>query len=267
MSETDNHKPRRYRAEVKRVNIVKRSGQETERRWAENETPAESGEETTKEVVDDSAMEAKTSAASDQGTQLAEEAEAELLMLQERAASARPTTKNIVKKAVIFALVFCVLGLFASCVLVFLGKIFGGKLQDINDVLTRCSFPLIGTLPAQKKRPFEKTIRRLEGEPDLDYEAAGKATAQSLFSVVGDRRVALVSSEGPETVQEFLPFTGERIPVCGDLLRDAEAVKAARDYEGFVLVEKRGKSRFDLVAAEVRRIRSLGKQVEGIILL
>ena len=77
MSETDNHKPRRYRAEVKRVNIVKRSGQETERRWAENETPAESVEETTKEVVDDSAMEAKTSATSDQGTQLAEEAEAE----------------------------------------------------------------------------------------------------------------------------------------------------------------------------------------------
>ena len=197
----------------------------------------------------------------------AEEAEAELLTLQERAASARPTTKNIVKKAVIFAFVFCVLGLFASCVLVFLDKLFSGKLQDINDVLTRCSFPLIGTLPAQKKRPFEKTIRRLEGEPDLDYEAAGKATAQSLFSVVGDRRVALVSSEGPETVQEFLPFTGERIPVCGDLLRDAEAVKAARDYDGFVLVEKRGKSRFDLVAAEVRRIRSLGKQVEGIILL
>ena len=197
----------------------------------------------------------------------AEEAEAELLTLQERAASARPTTKNIVKKAVIFAFVFCVLGLFASCVLVFLDKLFSGKLQDINDVLTRCSFPLIGTLPAQKKRPFEKPIRRLEGEPDLDYEAAGKATAQSLFSVVGDRRVALVSSEGPETVQEFLPFTGERIPVCGDLLRDAEAVKAARDYDGFVLVEKRGKSRFDLVAAEVRRIRSLGKQVEGIILL
>ena len=197
----------------------------------------------------------------------AEEAEAELLTLQERAASARPTTKNIVKKAVIFAFVFCVLGLFASCVLVFLDKLFSGKLQDINDVLTRCSFPLIGTLPAQKKRPFEKTIRRLEGEPDLDYEAAGKATAQSLFSVVGDRRVALVSSEGPETVQEFLPFTGERIPVCGDLLRDADAAKAARDYDGFVLVEKRGKSRFDLVAAEVRRIRSLGKQVEGIILL
>lgn len=197
----------------------------------------------------------------------AAEAEEELLSLQERFANAKPTAKNIVKKAVFFAVVFCVLGVFAACALVCLDKILSGKLQDINDVLTRCPFPLIGTLPAKKKRPFEKTIRKLEGEPDLDFETAGKATAQSLFSVVGDRRIALVSSEGLDTVQEFLPFTGERIPVCGDLLRDAEAVKAAKDFDGFVLVEKRGRSRFDLIAAEARRIEALGKQVEGIILL
>lgn len=197
----------------------------------------------------------------------AAEAEEELLTLQERFANAKPTMKNIVKKAVIFAVVFCVLGVFAACALVCLDKIFSGKLQDINDVLTRCPFPLIGTLPAKKKRPFEKTIRRLEGEPDLDFETAGKATAQSLFSVVGDRRIALVSSAGLDTVQEFLPFTGDRIPVSGDLLRDAEAVKAAKDFDGFVLVEKRGRSRFDLIAAEARRIEALGKQVEGIILL
>ena len=197
----------------------------------------------------------------------AEEAEEKLQELQTRYANARPTTKNILKKAVIFAVVFFMLGLFGACLLVCLDKILSGKLQDINDVLTRCSFPLIGTLPSKKKRPFEKTIRKLEGEPDLDFEAAGKATAQSLFSVVGDRRVALVSSAGLDTVQEFLPFTGDRIPVCGDLLRDAEAVKAAKDYDGFVLIEKRGKSRFDLIDAQARRIKSLGKQVEGIILL
>ena len=190
-----------------------------------------------------------------------------MLRLQERFANAKPTAKNIAKKAVIFAVVFCVLGVFAACALVCLAKIFSGKLQNISDVLTRCPFPLIGTLPVKKKRPFEKAIRKLEGEPDLDFETAGKATAQSLFSVVGNRRIALVSSEGHDAIQEFLPFTGDRIPVCGDLLRNAEAVKAAKDYEGFVLVEKRGSSRFDLISAEVRRIESLGKQVEGIILL
>ena len=197
----------------------------------------------------------------------ADEAEANLQVLQTRFANARPTAKNALKKAVVFAVIFFILALFAACVLVFLGKIFSGKLQDINDVLTRCSFPLIGTLPTKKKRLFEKTIRKLEGEPDLDYETAGKATAQSLLSMASGRRIALVSSAGPETVQEFLPFVGERIPVCGDLLRDAEAVKAAKDYDGFVLIEKRGKSNFDLIDAEARRIKSLGKQTEGIILL
>ena len=197
----------------------------------------------------------------------AAEAEDHLSILQNRYASAKPTPKNILKKAVKFAVLFFVVGFFGACVLVFLGKVFSGKLQDINDVLTRFSFPLIGTLPSKKQRLFEKTIRRLEGEPDLDYETAGKATAQSLFSVVGDRKVALVSSAGPELVQEFLPFVGERIPACGDLLRDAEAVKAAKDFDGFVLVEKRGSSRFDLIDAEARRIRALGKETEGIILL
>ncbi len=197
----------------------------------------------------------------------AAEAEEDLQKLQDRLESAKPTAKNILKKAVVFAVIFFILALFAACVLVFLGKIFSGKLQDINDVLTRCSFPLIGVLPTKKKRLFEKTIRKLEGEPDLDYETAGKATAQSLLSMASGRKIALVSSAGPETVQEFLPFVGERIPVCGDLLKDANAVKAAESYDGFVLIEKRGLSRFDLIDAEARRIKSLGKQTEGIILL
>ncbi len=195
------------------------------------------------------------------------EAEESLQKLQERYASAKPTPKNILKKGILFAAVFFVVGLFGACFLVCLDKVLSGKLQDINDVLTRYSFPLIGTLPSKKKRLFDKTIRKLEGEPDSDFETAGKATAQGLFSVIGERKIALVSSAGPELVQEFLPFVGERVPACGDLLRDAEAVKAAKDYEGFVLVEKRGTSRFDLIDAEARRIRSLGKQIEGVILL
>ena len=197
----------------------------------------------------------------------AAEAEDQLNTLQNRYANTRPTPKNILKKAVKFSVVFFVVGLFGACCLVFLDKLLSGKLQDINDALVRFSFPLIGTLPTKKKRLFDRTIRKLEGEPDLDFESAGKATAQSLFSVIGDRRVALVSSAGAEVVREFLPFVGDRIPVCGDLLRDAEAVKAAGDYEGFVLIEKRGTSRFDLIDAEARRIRSIGKQPEGMILL
>ena len=198
---------------------------------------------------------------------VAAEAEKELQELQTRYDSAKATPKNILKKGILYALVFFVVGFFGACFLVCLKKVFSGRLSEINDVLTRFTFPLIGTLPAKKKRLFDKTIRKLEGEPDLDFETAGKATAQSLLSVVGDRRIALVSSAGPDAIQEFLPFIGDRIPVCGDLLKDVEAVKSAKDYDGFVLVEKRGSSRFDMIDAEARRIKSLGKQTEGIILL
>ena len=162
---------------------------------------------------------------------------------------------------------FFVLGLFLSCGFVFLKMVFSAKLNNVHSVLTRYAFPVLGILPRNEKIWFRKTIRELEGEADLDYEAAGKATAQSLFSVVGDRKIALVSSEGPDLIQKLLPFVGERVPVCGDLLKDADAVKAAENYDGFVLVEKLGKSRFDMIDAEARRIESLGKQTEGIILL
>ena len=196
-----------------------------------------------------------------------ESAEKALQKLLAHPDDTKATPKNILKKGVLYAVVFFVVGLVGACFLVCLKKVFSGRLSEINDVLTRFTFPLIGTLPAKKKRLFDKTIRKLEGEPDLDFETAGKATAQSLLSVVGDRRIALVSSAGPDAIQEFLPFIGDRIPVCGDLLKDVEAVKSAKDYDGFVLVEKRGSSRFDMIDAEARRIKSLGKQTEGIILL
>ena len=198
---------------------------------------------------------------------VAAEAEAELNNMQDRFANAKPTPKNILKKVVKYAVVFFAAGLLIACFLACLSTVLSGKLQTIYDLLMRYSFPVVGVLPTKKKRLFEKTIRKLEGEPDLDYETAGKATAQSLLSMASGRKIALVSSAGPETVQEFLPFVGERIPVCGDLLKDANAVKAAESYDGFVLIEKRGLSRFDMIDAEARRIHALGKQTEGIILL
>ena len=121
--------------------------------------------------------------------------------------------------------------------------------------------------PKKKRRWFEKTIRRLEGEPDQDYETAGRAAAQSLLSVIGQRKAALVSSEGKDLIRDIVPFVGDKIPVCGDMLKDADAVKAAEQYEGFVLVEAKGQSRLDQIDAEVRRIQALGKEVEGIVLL
>ena len=188
-------------------------------------------------------------------------------LLQDQANSSTAGFRGNLKSALRYGILFFVIGLFLSCVIVFLTMVFSGKLQNVNCALTRYAFPVIGIIPRKKKRWFEKTICKLEGEPYQDYESAGRATAQSLLSIVGERKVALVSSEGDRLIQAVLPFVDGKIPACGDLLKDAEAVKAADRFEGFVLVEAKGKSQVGLIDAETRRIQSLGKNVEGMILL
>lgn len=137
----------------------------------------------------------------------------------------------------------------------------------INSVASRYSFPIIGVLPARNTRWFAKSIGMLEGEPESNFETAGKTTAQTLFSIIGDRKVALVSSEGSSIIDSVIPFLDNRIATCGNILSDASAVKSAMEYDGLVLVEERDKSRFDKIDTEVRRIDSIGKKIEGIILL
>ena len=56
-------------------------------------------------------------------------------------------------------------------------------------------------------------------------------------------------------------------PACGDILKDVEPVKQVMEHDGVLLVEQREKFRFDRVDIEVRRIESLGKTIEGIVLL
>ena len=195
-----------------------------------------------------------------------DDAKTALQKLMEKYANTTAAPKNVVKKAVVYCVVGAVLGFFLGGGIAVMKRLFGGKLQDIGSVSSRYAFPLIGVLPVEKKRWFDQSIRKLEGEPLTDFESAGKAAAQSLSSLVGDRKVAFVSSLGRGGIEPFLPFSGERVPVCGDVITDAEAVKAAEAYDSFVLVEKRGSSRIDMVDSEVRNIQAWGKKVEGIIL-
>ena len=196
-----------------------------------------------------------------------EEAKENLEDVKEQFSNTSADPKNILKRALKKAILFFVLG-FALCVFTAaVLRLLSSKLQDISTVLTRYAFPVIGVIPKKKKRWFDKTIRKLEGEPLIDYEAAGKAVAQSLFSIIGEKKVAFVSSEGQALIDQILSFTGERVPVCGNIIQDAEAMKSTADYDGFILVEERGKSRIDMIDSEVRRITSLGKKTEGVILL
>lgn len=217
------------------------------------------------EKLNNETREAREQAIEDAKTAL-DDAKKNLNDLNKKYSTTSAEPKNIVKQALKKALVFLAVGLFLGCFGVLVRYFMSGRIQSINTVVSRYSFPVLGILPCSRKRWFEKSIRKLEGEPDTDFESAGNAAAESIATVVGAQKVAYVSSEGAAEIEKILPFTGELLPVCGDILKDPKAVKAAGAYDAFVLVEERGRSRVALIDSEVRRIASLGKDVKGIVL-
>ena len=173
--------------------------------------------------------------------------------------------KNIMKNALKNAVIFLVAGAFVGCMIAFVKSFMSGKLQNTSTIVSRYGFPILGIIPPEKKRWFEKTIRKLEGDPITDPDAAGKAAVQSMTSVIAEQKAAFISSEGNSLIDRFLPYSQNLIPVCGDVLKDADALKAASEFDAFVLVEERGKSRIDQIDNEIRRVDSLGKKIKGII--
>ena len=170
--------------------------------------------------------------------------------------------RAILRKAILFGL----LGAFVSCVAVICVGLFGKTLQSHGEFAVRYPFPLLGVLPRKRKYLFEKLIRRLEGEGDYGYDAAAQAAAQSLLAAAGGKEICLVSSLGRSVTEEILPYVDGRFKSCGDILGEADAVKALAGYDGVVLVEKRGKSSVDLIDSEVQRVKALGKEIAGVIL-
>ena len=173
---------------------------------------------------------------------------------------------GIIKKAIKYAAVFFVGGLICSCLMVVCAGLFSGKLQNKNDICQIYSYPVVGVIPRAKPYTFEKTIRALEGDSLSDRSAGIKTVAQSLLSITEGKKVCLISSAAIEAAKELSAALDGKIPVCGNILEDASAVKALDDFESLVLVEQRGLSRIDLITDEIKLAEAMGKTVLGFVL-
>lgn len=195
-----------------------------------------------------------------------ETAKTELDKLKAKHESTQVNFKNVSKSTVKYGGIGLIAGLVLGCGIALLNGVFGGKIQNQSEVKSRYSFPLLGVLPRTKKVWFDRSIRKLEGEPVGDFAATAQATAQSLLSRIGDRSVCLVSTEGSALTEKLAAYTDGRVAACGNILKDADAVKALSDFDGIVFVEERGRSRVDLIDGEVQRAKALGKEIIGIVL-
>ena len=195
-----------------------------------------------------------------------EESNENLEEVRQEFESTEVSLKNIIKKTVIYAVASLFFGFVCISAVILFSGITGNKLQNQSQVVSRYSPPLLGILPVEKKRKFEKTIRKLEGDPETDYESAVRVAAQNILSVTGNKKVCLVSSLGRQVPENIASYLDDRFTVCGDILRDSGAVKALSDFDGVVLIEERGKSRIDQIDSEMLHAKALGKEVLGFIL-
>ena len=203
----------------------------------------------------------------DEARDALESAEKEYEMFLKAYETTRPSITNIIKIAIKYGLVSLFGGLILSCGIVLVIKLGGGRLQNQCEAKSRYSIPLLGVLPRTKKVWFDKTIRKLEGESVGEYEEIARATAQSILFCIGDRSVCLISTEGKSVAEKLAADVDERIKVCGDVIDDINAVRALSGFDGVILVEQRGRSRVQLIDSEIIRVRSLGKEILGMVLI
>lgn len=193
-------------------------------------------------------------------------AKAAFEIAQEDYSESRSSSQIIAKRIIKYGLLGVFVGIVFACCLVWILGLFSGIIQNQSIITHRYSFPLIGILPNAKRVWFDKAIRKLEGEPTGNYEAVAQATVQSLLARIGEKSVCLVSSSSTAAAKKIAAATGDRVHVIGSIIDNADTVKELDNYETIVLVEERGKSRINLVDAEVHRAKALNKEIIGIVL-
>ena len=189
-------------------------------------------------------------------------AQSELQRAQKNNGKIEVNLGSVAKRAMKYCILGMAVGFFLGCGCAIVKGLFGGTIQNQNEVIHRYSFPVIGILPRTKKVWFDRAIRKLEGEPPGSFEA----TAQSLLSRVGERSACMISTDSKAVSEEISAFTDGKVKVIDNIINNAEAIKDLSCFDGVVLVEERGKSRVDLVDAEVMRAKALNKDILGIIL-
>ncbi len=181
--------------------------------------------------------------------------------------ASRSPKKNVIK----FGIIGGFLGLFLVLVFVYVRDIFSGKIRSRNNLLSRFSYPLLGVAPFSKRVFFDKTIKKLEGDPAYDNKSVADATIANTLAIASNNgsKSCMISTIDPSdpALASLKDAMKGKIDYSGNILSDAKTVKSIEKYDSVVLVEKRGESRADSVSEEISKLKSLQKEIVGIILI
>ena len=195
----------------------------------------------------------------------------ELTAAQNALASAQQV-KSAKKNVVKFGFIGAVAGFVIACAFFYLKYLLGGKIRNRNSIIGRYPYPLLGVVPSTKKYLFGKTIKRLEGDPvyaDNDVITAIAANTLAIADTEGSSGNCLVGTieEKDPSLLALKEALDGKVSFAGNILSEARAVKALDKCSHVVLVEKRNESQIDSLTEEITKLKSLKKEILGIILL
>ncbi len=177
------------------------------------------------------------------------------------------------KKSVIkYGLVGGILGLVIACAFVYVRDFLGGKVRRRSNITSRYPYPLLGVVPSGKRLFFDKSIKKLEGDPvyaDSDVIAATAANTLAIASSEGASEYCLVgtvASDDP-SLTSLKNAMDNKISFAGNILSDPKTVKSIDKCDSVILVEKRSTSRIESINEEITKLKKLNKKILGIVLL
>lgn len=176
------------------------------------------------------------------------------------------------KKAVIkYGLIGVIVGFVLACGFVYVREILSGKIRNRYGVISRYPYPILGVVPSSKKYIFGKTIKKLEGDSlstDSDVISATAASTLALVTAEGTDccMIGTIAKDDP-SLSALKDAMNSKVKFAGNILSDAKAVASLEKSQTVILVEKRNESRVDSISEEITKIKSLKKDILGIILL
>ena len=183
------------------------------------------------------------------------------------------TTGAIVKKAVIFAVIGGILGVFLAVCAIWVAHITGSRVYSARVLVSKTGVKVLGCIGVSGKGcAIDRYLRKAEGRSIADPAAQAELLAVNTANLCGNIRSLLVTGSAGEdrsilTAALAQAMPGVKITDNGSLLCCVEAVKALKDTDAVLMVEQCGISRYSDAALTAAAIRDHKKELIGCVVL
>ncbi len=202
-----------------------------------------------------------------------EEAETQISTLAVPAAPGT-STKEVVKKAVLFAVLGAIAGVALIVVCAWFGLIGSQKVYSVRALRNRTGVKSLGCIAEVLPRnPIDRYLLKLEGREISAPEERVKTLARDVCNRCDGVERLLITGDAGEAQRVFIvnvltqEMPGVQVTDCGSILRSPEAVDALKASDKVLLVEQCGSSRYDNIVEQRQKIADYGKVLLGCILI